>query len=282
MTGIATLGGSLNASLGYTPALGDSFVIVNNEGDQPISGTFTGLPQGSLLVVGADVFQVSYTGGDGNDAVLTRVAADIWTGASIVGSNWSDGDNWSGDVAPIAGDSLIFPAGAAQVANVNDFAAGTAFGAIQIAGNSYSLTGNQVLLGGNITSQGTGNSLGLDLQLSADEAIVNATSSTFTVSSAIDLNGHNLSVSTANASGTTEFDGAIGGAGGLNFGGSGKSILAAANSYTGVTDGQQRHPDRPRRPGPRRGRRHGGHRHRPRKRAPRCNWKTRSPWPASV
>ena len=80
-TGDVTLGGNLNVILGvgYTPAFGDSFIIVNNEGADPISGTFAGLPEGGLLAVGGDVFQISYTGGDGNDVVLTCVKADIWT-----------------------------------------------------------------------------------------------------------------------------------------------------------------------------------------------------------
>ncbi len=80
VTGDITLDGNLNVTLGYTPGPTDSFVIVNNEGSDPINGTFTGLPEGSLLVVGSDIFQISYKGGDGNDVVLTHVNADVWTG----------------------------------------------------------------------------------------------------------------------------------------------------------------------------------------------------------
>ena len=47
VTGNVTLGGNLNLTLGYTPSLGDSFVIVNNQGSQPINGLFNGLPQGA-------------------------------------------------------------------------------------------------------------------------------------------------------------------------------------------------------------------------------------------
>ena len=30
-------------------------------------------------MVGSDVFQISYTGGDGNEVALTSVKADVWT-----------------------------------------------------------------------------------------------------------------------------------------------------------------------------------------------------------
>ncbi len=73
------LDGNLNVTLGYTPNPGDSFVIVNNQSANSVSGTFNGLSEGSLLVVGTSVFQISYKGGDGNDVVLTCIAADVWT-----------------------------------------------------------------------------------------------------------------------------------------------------------------------------------------------------------
>ena len=61
----------------YSPALGDQFTIVNNDGADAVQGTFNGLPEGAILnvnsgaVIGA--FQISYASGTGNDVVLTRV-----------------------------------------------------------------------------------------------------------------------------------------------------------------------------------------------------------------
>ena len=103
------------------------------------------------------------------DRRLLTVAT--WNGGSA-NDLWSNADNWGG-TAPVAGDLLVFPAGALQTTNFNDFAAGTAFGSIDISGDSYNLTGNQVSLGGDVTSDGTGDILGLDLKLAADEGIVN-------------------------------------------------------------------------------------------------------------
>jgi hypothetical protein len=61
---------TLELSFGFTPAPGDSFVIVNHTGAGPVAGTFDGLPQGALITNGATVLQILYTGGDGNDIVL--------------------------------------------------------------------------------------------------------------------------------------------------------------------------------------------------------------------
>ena len=238
VTGGVTLNGSLNVTLGYTPSPGDQFTILNNESANAISGIFNGLPEGSLLFSGTNVFQITYKGGTGNDVVLTAIAADIWTGASLTSNHWSDGANWQSGFAPSPGDNLIFPAGALQTTNVNDFTgAASAFGTIQISGNNYDLTGNQVSLAGNIISAGTSNSLGLDLQLSAADGIINTNSAgaTFTVSGTIDLNGFNLLVSATDSAGITELDGQISGAGGLTIGGSGQSVLNTDNLYTGVT-----------------------------------------------
>ncbi|HEX3560820.1 MAG TPA: Calx-beta domain-containing protein [Pyrinomonadaceae bacterium] len=57
-----------------TSVAGRSFVVVNNDGADAIKGTFNGLPEGAtisnFLNSGFDA-TISYTGGDGNDAVVT-------------------------------------------------------------------------------------------------------------------------------------------------------------------------------------------------------------------
>jgi autotransporter-associated beta strand protein len=68
-------GAKLHVSVsGFTPALGQSFEIVSNDGTGQVVGTFSGLAEGAKLKVGGMTFQISYVGGDGNDVVLTRVA----------------------------------------------------------------------------------------------------------------------------------------------------------------------------------------------------------------
>jgi fibronectin-binding autotransporter adhesin len=52
---------------------GKSATVISNTAATPISGTFANLPDGSTFTVGPNTFQVSYSGGDGNDLTLTIV-----------------------------------------------------------------------------------------------------------------------------------------------------------------------------------------------------------------
>ena len=102
--------------------------------------------------VGTDTF--AYTvyddGGTDNGAknwnygvVTVTVSAVIdthtWDGGSTANNLWTTAANWVGDVAPTAGDNLVFPANAARKTNVNNFASGTVFGSIVVSCNGYHL-----------------------------------------------------------------------------------------------------------------------------------------------
>ena len=50
------------------------FMIIQNDGTDPVVGTFAGLAQGATIVQGGMRFRISYDGGTGNDVVLTRIA----------------------------------------------------------------------------------------------------------------------------------------------------------------------------------------------------------------
>jgi hypothetical protein len=74
VSGSVNLSGmSLSASLGYASSTNDQFIIINNDGTDPVTGTFSGLPQGKKLYIGQQLFQISYNGGSGNDVVLSRL-----------------------------------------------------------------------------------------------------------------------------------------------------------------------------------------------------------------
>ncbi|HRI04238.1 MAG TPA: Calx-beta domain-containing protein [Pyrinomonadaceae bacterium] len=80
VTGTVALGGNLTLaqSGGFNPANGNTFVIINNDLGDLVSGTFNGLPEGATIPnfigTGRDA-KISYVGGDGNDVVLTAQAA---------------------------------------------------------------------------------------------------------------------------------------------------------------------------------------------------------------
>ena len=72
--GTVTLGGAtLSVTRGFSPASGDSFVLIHNNGASSVIGTFAGLPEGQLLDIGGQTFGISYIdGADHHDVVLRR------------------------------------------------------------------------------------------------------------------------------------------------------------------------------------------------------------------
>jgi hypothetical protein len=47
--------------------------LISNTSSNPISGTFSNLPDGGIVTINGNNFQASYEGGDGNDLTLTVV-----------------------------------------------------------------------------------------------------------------------------------------------------------------------------------------------------------------
>lgn len=71
--GVSVNGASLTVSHVGTPSavpVGTSFMLVENTASTPVSGTFDGFAEGSLLEVEAVRFRITYQGGDGNDIAL--------------------------------------------------------------------------------------------------------------------------------------------------------------------------------------------------------------------
>jgi hypothetical protein len=85
--GAVVLSGELNVSLmnDFVPVANLPITIIRNDGSNSVVGTFNGLSEGAILVVGNSRFVVSYAGGDGNDVTLTSLNAppvavnDIYT-----------------------------------------------------------------------------------------------------------------------------------------------------------------------------------------------------------
>ncbi len=90
VTGTVDLGGAeLQLLLGFDPNVGDSFIIVNNDSDDPIVGTFTDLAEGDSVeaLYGGTSYSlvISYAGGTGNDVQLATVPEPTTLGLLTLG-----------------------------------------------------------------------------------------------------------------------------------------------------------------------------------------------------
>jgi autotransporter-associated beta strand protein len=163
-------------------------------------------------------------------AQAAAAATLTWSGASS--ALWSDPENWGG-TAPAAGDDLVFPAGAANLANSNDLPAFTSFNSITIATSGYFLSGNGVALGsgGIVTGASSGGSvIGLPLRLAAPQTWVAAMS--LGVLGAVGLNGQTLTL-TANSGAGGLLWGVVSGSGSIVQNDAGVWTLAGSNTFTG-------------------------------------------------
>ena len=88
VTGAVNLGGaafSLAASGTPYPG-GTTFTIIDNDAADAVTGTFAGLAQGATIASGGQSFTISYTGGTGNDVVLTAQAITTPTTTTLASS----------------------------------------------------------------------------------------------------------------------------------------------------------------------------------------------------
>jgi len=94
VAGKVNLNGTTLSLLGaYVGNVGDAFTIVDNDSNDPVIGTFNGLPEGAYVSWTASPTlkaRISYVGGTGNDVVLTLVSAQpALTGTgSLTNGNW--------------------------------------------------------------------------------------------------------------------------------------------------------------------------------------------------
>lgn len=75
VNGLVSLGGAgLSLTLGFTPSTGQVFTLIHDTSGSAPSGTFAGLPQGSVIPLNGVSLQISYDGGSsGDDVTLTVI-----------------------------------------------------------------------------------------------------------------------------------------------------------------------------------------------------------------
>ena len=234
VTGTVNLGGAaLSVALGFTPTGANSFVIVNNDGNDPVIGTFNGLPEGTVFTNSGAVLRITYAGGDGNDVVLKAFGSTrTWSGGGTNGY-WTTPLNWAGGVAPNPFDDLVFPSESARLTSTNDFPANTTFNSIAFVGTNYTLFGSNILLNAGITATNTTgeNFILLPIKLLADQSIVTGNSGVnLSLVGDVDLGANNLTFA---GNGVAQVQSYISGAGGIIKKGSGSLSLYTSNSFSG-------------------------------------------------
>ncbi len=70
----AVLLANCNLQITAMPAFppGTTYTLINNDAADAVSGTFAGLPENSVITVGAQTFRIHYAAGTGNDVTLVR------------------------------------------------------------------------------------------------------------------------------------------------------------------------------------------------------------------
>lgn len=157
-----------------------------------------------------------------------------WTGAHPPTTLSSPG-NWAGNVAPVEGDDLFFPAGIKRKSIRNNYPNLTSFSSLNFSGSNYNLRKNSLALTGGInTSNATGtNTISLPLRLDAAQAFTSGNSgTTLTLNGQLNLNGNLLTVTGA---GNVVSNGVISNSGAITKNGTGTLTLSANNTYTGTT-----------------------------------------------
>ncbi len=158
--------------------------------------TFTDPGGPAIDVDGEYTFTANQTGSDSPAANATSNQFSIansltWTGSGN-GTSWSDAKNWSEDVAPVSGDSLVFAAGGTLLTN-NDIT-GLSVANIDIQGAGYTLGGDAISLTGGLTSESGNNTYDIATTLVGSPTIDDQTGD-LTIESV--LSGASLTVSGA-------------------------------------------------------------------------------------
>ena len=226
---------ALTLTVNFIPASPTAITIIANDGVDAVLGTFAGLPQGAVVLV-TDFIRatISYTGGTGNDVVITVSPLETLTWTGSTSGFWSVGANWVGGVAPQSGDSLVFPVVAVRKQATNDFVADTVFGLIRYETN-FTLVGARAALRRGFHSFSSGPASGLHLPLKlADHQTFTNQFQDLRYLGGIELGGFGLTFRSGTEGAEHLVHSEISGPGTITQAGVGSLLLDASNSFDGV------------------------------------------------
>jgi autotransporter-associated beta strand protein len=167
-------------------------------------------------------------------APRVQAAVKTWDGSSS--GYWGSSANWTGGVAPVNGDDLVFPSGAANLVNTNNYTS-LKVNSVTFTGFGYTLRGNALTVTNGISGQQAAgaNTLECIVTLGAAQTFdcTTAGASQFLMGN-LSNGGFLLTVS---GRGSVALGGRISGTGGVTKSGTGTLTYsgAADNLYTGPT-----------------------------------------------
>ncbi len=216
-----------------TPFAFNTTTIIQNNGTNPVGGTFLGLPEGAIFTNDSSVIQISYrSGSNTNDVSLTVIdhINYVWDGGGT-NNYWDSATNWVGNQAPNDFGFLTFPAGAARLNNTNQtiaFSSGMLF-----TGSNYVLTTSlPIVLSGGITNAISGKSNTISGSIGANSSVNFITTNaqaTLQLNGDLGPNNHPIVISGA---GKTVINSTFGGAGSIVASGSGPLYLNGNSAFT--------------------------------------------------
>ena len=154
-------------------------------------------------------------------------ATKTWDGGGA-DANWTTAANWSTDVAPVAGDDLVFPAAAAQQSNNNNFFLFTSFHSITVEGGTYTFGGNLIRLTNGLTVSSGTQTFNLAITLSGAQTFFADTGATATIV-ILSVGSSALTIDGAGIVGI----GLISGSGSIIKDGTGAGGIVTATGYSG-------------------------------------------------
>src|SRR5262249_30552934 len=75
--GTVNLSGATLLTSGTISSASTDIVLINNDGADAVTGTFNGLPEGSVVTINGVNFALTYVGGTGNDVVLVQSEGEV-------------------------------------------------------------------------------------------------------------------------------------------------------------------------------------------------------------
>jgi fibronectin-binding autotransporter adhesin len=81
--GINLTGMTLDLSVGYLPMNGSTYTLLDNDGSDPVIGTFNGLPEGAMFIINGRPFTITYKAGVGSNNVMIRFVGTGTPGPEI-------------------------------------------------------------------------------------------------------------------------------------------------------------------------------------------------------